>query len=68
MKFWLAQTFSRIGGVASASAAPVYFAMQPTPGIDRFFGFIAICVLVVILSFAFIPKQIPGRNQVLPRS
>jgi len=58
----LAQTFSRIGGVASASAAPIYFAMQPTPGIDRFFWFIAACVLVVVLSFAFIPKQIPGRT------
>jgi AAHS family 4-hydroxybenzoate transporter-like MFS transporter len=58
----LAQTFSRIGGVASASAAPIYFAMQPTPPIDRFFWFVAACVLVVVLSFALIPKQIAGRD------
>jgi AAHS family 4-hydroxybenzoate transporter-like MFS transporter len=56
----LAQTFSRVGGVASASAPPIYFAMQPTPPIDDFFAFVALCVLVVVVSFALIPIQIAG--------
>ena len=53
-----AQTFSRVGGVASASAAPVYFAMNPTPSIDMFFWFVAGCVLIVVVSFALIPIQV----------
>jgi MFS transporter, AAHS family, 4-hydroxybenzoate transporter len=58
----LAQTFSRVGGVASASAPPIYFAMTPTPPIDQFFWFVAACVLVVVVSFALIPIQIAGRR------
>jgi MFS transporter, AAHS family, 4-hydroxybenzoate transporter len=55
-----AQTFSRVGGVASASAPAIYFAMSPTPPIDQFFWFVAGCVLVVVASFALIPIQIAG--------
>jgi AAHS family 4-hydroxybenzoate transporter-like MFS transporter len=55
-----AQTFSRVGGVASASAPPIYFAMQPTPPIDLFFWFVAACALVVVIGFALIPIQVPG--------
>jgi len=58
----LAQTFSRVGGVASASAPPIYFAMTPTPPIDQFFWFVAACVLVVVACFALIPIQIAGRR------
>jgi len=58
----IAQTFSRIGGVASASAAPIYFAMRPTPPIDQFFWFVAACVLVVVVGFALIPIQVAGTS------
>jgi AAHS family 4-hydroxybenzoate transporter-like MFS transporter len=53
-----AQTFSRAGGIASAQAAPFYFAMQPTPPIDFFFLFVAGVAMVVVVSFAFIPIHI----------
>lgn len=57
----VAQAFSRVGGVASASAAPLYFALEPTPGIDVFFWLVAGCVLIVMTSFALIPRHI-ARN------
>jgi len=63
----VAQTFSRVGGVASANAAPIYFAMQPIPPIDQFFLFVAVCVLVLVVCFALIPIQI-RRAQNLERS
>jgi MFS transporter, AAHS family, 4-hydroxybenzoate transporter len=58
----MAQTFSRIGGIASASAAPMYFAMQPTPPIEYFFWFVAGLALVVVVSFALIPIHIARRG------
>jgi AAHS family 4-hydroxybenzoate transporter-like MFS transporter len=59
----MAQTFSRLGGVLSASVPGVYFAMQPTPPINLFFLFVAGCALVTTLSFFLIPSHIPSRGR-----
>jgi sugar phosphate permease len=54
----MAQTISRIGAVASPSVASFYFAMQPMPGVNLFFWFVAVCALVTTISFFLIPSHI----------
>lgn len=58
----MAQTFSRVGGVLSASAPPFYFAMSPTPPVNMFFWFVAACAMVVVVSFFLIPSHIPANT------
>jgi AAHS family 4-hydroxybenzoate transporter-like MFS transporter len=58
-----AQTFSRIGAVLSPMAASLYFAMQPTPPVNTFFWFIAICAFVTTASFFLIPSHIPPSHE-----
>jgi MFS transporter, AAHS family, 4-hydroxybenzoate transporter len=58
----MAQTFSRLGAVASPSVASYYFAMQPQPPVNTFFLFVAATMMVVVISFFLIPSHIP-RNQ-----
>ncbi len=58
----MAQTFSRLGGVLSASVPGAYFAMQPVPGINKFFLVVAGFCLVTVVSFFMIPTHIP-RNK-----
>ncbi|MEO6079187.1 MAG: MFS transporter [Steroidobacteraceae bacterium] len=54
----LAQTVSRTGAVLSPIVASAYLAMQPDPGVNKFFWFAAGCALVTALSFFFIPSHI----------
>lgn len=56
----IAQTFSRIGGVLSPSAATFYFNMQSKPPVDSFFLFVAAVGLLTTISFFLIPTPIPG--------
>lgn len=59
----MAQTFSRLGGVLSASVPGAYFAMQPGgPTIDKFFLFVAGCALVTTISYFLISAHIPSRS------
>jgi AAHS family 4-hydroxybenzoate transporter-like MFS transporter len=60
----LAQTISRIGAVLSPMVASAYFAMQPTPGVNLFFWFVAGCAFVTTLSFFLIPSHIPRSSVV----
>ncbi|HXC59671.1 MAG TPA: MFS transporter [Steroidobacteraceae bacterium] len=55
----LAQTVSRIGAVLSPMVASAYFAMQPLPGVNLFFWFVAACALITTVSFFLIPSHIP---------
>jgi AAHS family 4-hydroxybenzoate transporter-like MFS transporter len=59
----MAQTFSRLGGVLSASVPTAYFAMQPVPSIDKFFLFVAGCALVTTVSYFLIATHIPARGK-----
>jgi AAHS family 4-hydroxybenzoate transporter-like MFS transporter len=56
----MAQTFSRIGAVASPAAATVYFGLRESQGmpISTFLFFIGACALVTTLSFLAIPTHI----------
>jgi AAHS family 4-hydroxybenzoate transporter-like MFS transporter len=58
----LAQTISRVGAVASPSVASIYFAMQPLPGVNLFFWFVAACAFITTLSFFLIPSHIPSHQ------
>jgi AAHS family 4-hydroxybenzoate transporter-like MFS transporter len=60
----LAQTISRIGAVLSPMVASAYFAMQPTPGVNLFFWFVAGCAFITTLSFFLIPSHIPRSSVV----
>ena len=59
----MAQTFSRIGAVASPWAATIYFDMDPTPPVSVFFFFIAGVILLTVTSFYLIPSHIPGNSR-----
>ncbi|MGC4007849.1 MAG: MFS transporter [Pseudomonas sp.] len=56
----MAQTFSRLGGVLSPSAATFYFNMQAQPPVNVFFLFTAAVAVLTALSFFLIPTPIPG--------
>ncbi|MGC4028199.1 MAG: MFS transporter [Steroidobacteraceae bacterium] len=56
----MAQTFSRLGGVLSPSAATFYFNMQPQPPVNSFFLFVAGVAVLTTISFFLIPTPIPG--------
>ncbi len=59
----MAQTFSRLGGVLSASVPTAYFAMDPVPSIDKFFLFVGGCALVTTVSYFLIPTHIPRNSR-----
>jgi AAHS family 4-hydroxybenzoate transporter-like MFS transporter len=59
----MAQTFSRIGAVASPWAATVYFEMDPMPPVSMFFFFIAGVIVLTVTSFFLIPSHIPGNSR-----
>lgn len=59
----MAQTFSRIGAVASPSAASFYFAMEPTPPVSAFLFFIAAVIILTVTSFFLIPSHIPKNTK-----
>ncbi|RYZ67353.1 MAG: MFS transporter, partial [Proteobacteria bacterium] len=56
----LAQTISRIGAVLSPIVAGSYLAMDPMPGVNLFFWFVAGCALITTISFFLIPSHIPS--------
>jgi MFS transporter, AAHS family, 4-hydroxybenzoate transporter len=58
----LAQTVSRVGAVLSPIVCSGYLAMEPRPGMNLFFWFVAGCALITALSFFLIPSHIP-RNK-----
>jgi AAHS family 4-hydroxybenzoate transporter-like MFS transporter len=58
----LAQTVSRIGAVLSPIVASGYLAMQPLPGVNLFFWFVAGCAFITALSFFLIPSHIPRQD------
>jgi MFS transporter, AAHS family, 4-hydroxybenzoate transporter len=58
----LAQTISRVGAVLSPIVATGYLTMNPLPGVNLFFWFVAGCALITTLSFFLIPSHIP-RNK-----
>jgi AAHS family 4-hydroxybenzoate transporter-like MFS transporter len=58
----LAQTVSRIGAVLSPTVASTYLAMQPQPGVNLFFWFVAACAFITALSFFLIPSHIPRQD------
>jgi AAHS family 4-hydroxybenzoate transporter-like MFS transporter len=58
----MAQTFSRVGGVASSFAVPFYLGMKPLPPVNQFFLFVSVVVLMVAISFFLIPSHI-ARNR-----
>jgi AAHS family 4-hydroxybenzoate transporter-like MFS transporter len=55
----MAQTVSRIGAVLSPIIASGYLAMDPLPGVNLFFWFVAGCALITTISFFLIPSHIP---------
>jgi AAHS family 4-hydroxybenzoate transporter-like MFS transporter len=55
----LAQTVSRIGAVLSPIIASGYLAMDPLPGVNLFFWFVAGCAFITTVSFFLIPSHIP---------
>ena len=59
----LAQTVSRVGAVMSPIVATGYLAMDPRPGVNMFFWFVAICALVTTVSFFLIPSHIPKHKE-----
>jgi AAHS family 4-hydroxybenzoate transporter-like MFS transporter len=58
----LAQTVSRIGAVLSPIVASGYLAMNPLPGVNLFFWFVAACAFITALSFFLIPSHIPRQD------
>jgi AAHS family 4-hydroxybenzoate transporter-like MFS transporter len=58
----LAQTVSRIGAVLSPMVCTGYLAMDPRPGMNLFFWFVAGCAFITAVSFFLIPSHIP-RNK-----
>jgi AAHS family 4-hydroxybenzoate transporter-like MFS transporter len=54
----LAQTVSRIGAVLSPIVCTSYLAMDPRPGMNLFFWFVAGCALITAISFFMIPSHI----------
>jgi AAHS family 4-hydroxybenzoate transporter-like MFS transporter len=58
----LAQTVSRIGAVLSPIVASGYLAMEPLPGVNLFFWFVAGCAFITALSFFLIPSHIPRQQ------
>jgi AAHS family 4-hydroxybenzoate transporter-like MFS transporter len=58
----LAQTVSRIGAVLSPMVASGYLAMNPLPGVNLFFWFVAGCAFITALSFFLIPSHIPRQD------
>ncbi len=62
----VAQAFSRLGGLLSATVPQVYFKMVPVPPIDRFFWFVAVCALVTTISYFLIPSHIPATGKPTP--
>jgi len=59
----MAQTFSRIGAVASPIVASYYFAMKPTPPVSAFFLFVGVCALITTTSFFLIPSHVPAHTK-----
>ena len=59
----VAQAFSRIGGLLSATVPQVYFKMAPVPPIDRFFWFVAGCAMVTTVSYFLIAPHIPATGK-----
>ncbi|OGT75068.1 MAG: hypothetical protein A3I78_11540 [Gammaproteobacteria bacterium RIFCSPLOWO2_02_FULL_56_15] len=59
----MAQTFSRIGAVASPWAATIYFDMDPTPPVSVFLFSIAGVIVLTAISFFLIPTHIPGNSR-----
>lgn len=55
----LAQTVSRVGAVLSPMVATYYLALDPRPGVDLFFWFVAGCAAITAISFFLIPSHIP---------
>jgi AAHS family 4-hydroxybenzoate transporter-like MFS transporter len=55
----LAQTVSRVGAVLSPMVATYYLALDPRPGADLFFWFVAGCAFITAVSFFLIPSHIP---------
>lgn len=59
----LAQTVSRIGAVLSPIIASGYLAMDPLPGVNLFFWFVAACAFITAVSFFLIPSHIPRHGK-----
>lgn len=59
----MAQTFSRIGAVASPWAATLYFNMDPAPPVSMFLFFIAGVIVLTVTSFFLIPTHIPSNSR-----
>lgn len=58
----MAQTFSRIGAVASPIVAGIYFAMEPLPPVSTFLYFVAAVIMLTVTSFFMIPSHIPKND------
>ncbi|TAJ93589.1 MAG: MFS transporter [Gammaproteobacteria bacterium] len=59
----MAQTFSRIGAVASPWAATFYFKMDPAPPVSMFLFAIAGVIVLTVTSFFLIPTHIPSNSR-----
>ncbi|HWL61215.1 MAG TPA: MFS transporter [Steroidobacteraceae bacterium] len=59
----LAQTVSRVGAVLSPMVATYYLALDPRPGADLFFWFVAGCAFITAVSFFLIPSHIPKEQK-----
>ena len=59
----LAQTISRIGAVLSPLVASWYLGIDPLPGVNLFFWFVAGCALITTISFFLIPSHIPSSRK-----
>ncbi len=59
----LAQTVSRVGAVLSPAVATYYLALDPRPGADLFFWFVAGCAFITTVSFFLIPSHIPKEQK-----
>ncbi len=61
----MAQTFSRIGAVASPAAASTYFSLRESQGmpISTFLFFIGGCALITTISFFLIPTHIAANRK-----
>jgi hypothetical protein len=59
----MAQTFSRIGAVASPWAATYYFKMDPAPPVSMFLFVIAGVIVLTVTSFFLIPTHIPSNSR-----
>jgi MFS transporter, AAHS family, 4-hydroxybenzoate transporter len=58
----LAQTVSRGGALLSPWVAQQYLGMNPLPGANQFFYFVAATAFITVVSFFLIPSHIP-RNR-----